>query len=201
LNHLGKDSVIIHGNQTFKFQQSQAELYGMEASIDIHPHPLDWLHFENSFSVIFAVNKGGYGVYITDSSKYLPFIPPLHWHSELRADIKKKLKHFSSFYAKMEMDHYATQGRVYLADNTETRTPGYNLFNIGFGSDIINKSGKVLFNFSISCNNFTDVSYQSHLSRLKYFEQYPVNRTGRNGIYNMGRNIGFKVIIPIIINN
>lgn len=201
LNNLGLDSVIIQGNQTFKFQQSRAVLYGLEASIDIHPHPLDWLHCENSVSIIYTSNKGGNGVQITDSSKYLPFIPPLHWHSELRADIKKKFKHLSSFYAKIGMDFYATQGRVYLADNTETVTPGYKLFNIGFGSDITNKSGKVLFTFSILCNNVTDVTYQSHLSRLKYFEQYPVNPTGRSGIYNMGRNIGFKLIIPINIIN
>ena len=38
-----------------------AVLHGMEASLDIHPHPLDWLHFENSVSVIYAENKGGNG--------------------------------------------------------------------------------------------------------------------------------------------
>jgi len=43
LNHLGKDSVIIKGNQTFKFQQAKAQLYGWEANLDIHPY--DWLHF------------------------------------------------------------------------------------------------------------------------------------------------------------
>lgn len=197
LNHSGKDSVIIRGNQTFKFQQSGAELYGLEVTADIHPHPFDWLHFENSISILNGINKGGNGVQINDSSKYLPLIPPVHWHSELRADIKKMLKHFSSFYAKIEMDYYATQNKVYLADNTETPTRGYKLFNIGFGSDLTNKSGKVLFNFSILCNNLIDVAYQSHLSRLKYFEPYPVNWTGRSGIYNMGRNIGFKIIIPI----
>jgi iron complex outermembrane receptor protein len=55
LNRNGTDSIIVKGNQTFKFQQSQAQLYGGEASLDIHPHPLDWLHFENSISVIYAL--------------------------------------------------------------------------------------------------------------------------------------------------
>jgi Outer membrane receptor for ferrienterochelin and colicins len=38
LNHLGQDSVIIKGNQTFKFQQAKAQLYGWEANLDIHPY-------------------------------------------------------------------------------------------------------------------------------------------------------------------
>jgi len=46
-------------------------------------------------------------------------------------------------------------------------------------------------------NNLTDEAYQSHLSRLKYT---PVNyATGRTGIYNMGRNLSFKLIFPINI--
>ncbi len=197
LNHLGIDSIIIPGNQTFKFQQAKAQLYGGEASLDIHPHPLDWLHFENSFSLIYAANRGGNGVSITDSSKYLPFIPPLHTRSELRADVKKKFRHFSSLYAKVELDYYAKQDRVYLADNTETVTPGYTLYNLGFGGDVTNSSGKVLFSFDIIGSNITDVAYQSHLSRLKYFEPYPTNKSGKSGIYNMGRNISFKLIVPL----
>jgi len=47
----------------------------------------------------------------------------------------------------------------------------------------------------ISVNNINDTAYQSHLSRLKYG---PVNfKTGRSGVYNMGRNISFKLVIPV----
>jgi iron complex outermembrane receptor protein len=197
LNHLGGDSIIISGNQTFKFVQSRAQLYGGEASIDIHPHPLDWLHFENAISVIYGINRGASGVTLADNAKYLPFIPPLHTHSELKADIQKKYKYASSIYAQVEMDYYATQNRVYLADYTETVTPGYTLFNAGFGLDLTNLKGKIICNLHISGNNITDVAYQSHLSRLKYFEQYPVNWSGHSGIYNMGRNIGFKLTFPL----
>lgn len=197
LNHLGQDSVIISGNETYKFQQSKAHLYGGEFSLDIHPHPLDWLHFENSLSIIFAINKGTAGVSVASDAKYLPFIPPLHTHSELKADITQHFKSFSGVYAKIEMDYYAKQDKVYAADNTETVTPGYTLFNAGFGADILNKKGKTFCSIHISGNNITDVAYQSHLSRLKYFEDYPNNGTGRSGIYNMGRNIGFKLSFPI----
>ncbi len=194
LNHLGQDSVIIKGNQTFKFQQAKAQLYGWEANLDIHPY--DWLHFENSISVTYALNKGGNGIQVNDSSKYLPFIPPLHTDTELRANIKSKSRHFSSLYLKLGMEYYAKQNRVYLADNTETPTPGYVLYNAGIGADITNTRGKVLVSINIRGSNITDIAYQSHLSRLKYFEEYPNNPSGRSGIYSMGRNISFKVTVP-----
>jgi iron complex outermembrane receptor protein len=194
-NHFGQDSVIIKGNQTFKFQQAKAQLNGWEANLDIHPY--DWLHFENSITVTYAFNKGGNGTHVTDSSKYLPFIPPLHTNTELRANIKSKSKHISSLYLKISMEYYAKQDRVYSADNTETPTPGYFLFDAGVGADITNRQGKVLVSINILGNNITDVAYQSHMSRLKYFEEYPNNPSGRSGIYNMGRNISFKLTVPL----
>jgi iron complex outermembrane recepter protein len=194
-NHFGQDSIIIKGNQTFKYQQAKAQLYGWEVNLDVHPY--DFLHFENSISVTYALNKGGNGIHVTDSSKYLPFIPPLHTNTDLMANIKSKLKHFSSIYLKIGIEYYAKQNRVYLADNTETPTPGNILFNAGVGADITNSHGKVLVSINILGNNITDVAYQSHLSRLKYFEEYPNNHSGRNGIYNMGRNISFKLTVPL----
>jgi len=204
--YTGGDSVIIRGTQTYKFQQSNAQLYGGEASLDIHPHPLDWLHFQNAISIIYAENKGGNGTHVPDSSKYLPFIPPLHFHSELRADVKRKFRYFSSIYVKVGIDYYANQNRAYLIDNTETPTSGYTLFNTGVGFDVISIKGKKLFNFQMLGSNITDLTYQSHLNRLKYMDFYfnksgsPVNITGSgSGIFNMGRNISFKINIPLDI--
>ena len=97
------------------------------------------------------------------------------------------------------MEYYAKQDRVYTADNTETPTPEYVLFNAGLGVDITNRQGKVLASINILGNNISDVAYQSHLSRLKYFEDYPNNPSGRSGIYNMGRNISFKLTFPLDI--
>src|ERR1700730_14883659 len=77
----GDDSVIVAGNQTFKFQQSKARLYGGELNIDFHP--VKSLHFENSFSLVYGVNKGTGDVKINDSARYLPFVPPFHGLSEL----------------------------------------------------------------------------------------------------------------------
>jgi len=199
LNKRGQDSIIVPGNQTFKFQQSQAVLYGGEASLDIHF--FKWMHFENSLSVVYAINQGGNGVKITDSSRYLPFIPPLHTHTELRVEFDKGIKGLSSIYARIAMEYYAAQNRAYIADNTETPTPGYTLFDAGIGGDVTRKNGHVICSIHLAVTNIFDVAYQSHLSRLKYFEPYPDNTTGRSGIYDMGRNISLKVIFPIDIRN
>ncbi|MFI5221792.1 MAG: TonB-dependent receptor domain-containing protein [Bacteroidia bacterium] len=195
LNSKGQDSVIVAGNQTFQYKQADAHLYGFEADLDIHPHPLDWLHFENSISMVYAINNGA----TNDSSKFLPFIPPLHTRSELRADVKKKFKNFSSLFVKTEMEYFAAQNRAFLAYNTETTTPGYILFNAGFGGEIINDKGKAIARLSLLCNNIFDVAYQSNMSRLKYMEQYSASPNGHLGIYNMGRNFSVKVVIPINI--
>jgi len=197
LNTKGQDSIVIRGNQTFKFQQSRARLYGGEASIDIHP--LDWLHFENSLSVIYAINRGGNGIILTGDSRYLPFIPPLHTTTDLRATFGRKNDHLNSFYLKLGMEYYSRQNRVYAVNNTETQTPGYMLINAGVGAEFTNKRGKVFAEVNLIVNNVTDKAYQSHLSRLKYFEEYPGNSSGRSGIYEMGRNIGLKVIFPLNI--
>ena len=198
----GNDSIIVAGNQTFQFQQSRAQLYGGEFTIDIHPHPLDWLHFENSISIVYGQNKGTKGDgKISDSAKYLPFIPPLHTYSELRANIKKVNGFLANAFAKIQMEYYATQNRVYLENNTETATPGYTLFNSGFGFDVNNSKNRSILSFSFLVNNIFDIAYQSHLNRLKYFEPYPGNFTGHNGIYNMGRNFSLKINIPLAFSS
>ena len=123
----------------------------------------------------------------------------MHTRTELRADIKRVGSYISGAYLKFEVEHFFAQKRVYLTDNTETPTPGYTLMNAGFGGNIVNKSNKPIVSIYFQINNLANIAYQSHLSRLKYFEPYPNNPTGRSGIYNMGRNISFKIIIPISI--
>lgn len=196
VNSAGQDSIIVPGNQTFQFVQSHARLYGGELSVDIHPHPLDWLHFENSLSIVYGKNLGNNNVKINEDEKYLPFIPPLHTQSELRANIKKIGKRMSDAFVKFQYEMYAAQNRIYAANNTETPTAGYQLINAGLGVSFLNKKEKPFLNLMIMGNNLADKAYQSNLNRLKYFEPYPGNFTGHDGIYNMGRNFSLKVNVP-----
>ncbi|HEX2936709.1 MAG TPA: TonB-dependent receptor [Bacteroidales bacterium] len=187
-NVQGVDSVI-DGNTVFKFISGNARLYGGEFRFDIHPHPYDWLHFENMFSLVQAEQKSQ-----PDSSRYLPFTPAARLLSTIKTDIPKLTRWLSNVYLKFTVDHSFAQNNVYSAYDTETATPQYTLLNAGVGTDI-KVSGKTFCSLYISINNLADVAYQSHLSRLKYA---PMNyATGRSGIYNMGRNVSFKLVVPI----
>lgn len=191
----GGDSVIVPGNQTYKFQQGKAQLYGGELSVDFHP--VKALHFENTFSATYALNKGIDPKLRSDSNKYLPFIPPLHGISELRYDFQSKSHHIVNGFVKVQLAYYANQDRVYTTDNTETATAGYALLNAGIGAGITNGKGKTIFNLYVMGNNLTDVAYFDHLSRLKYFYYSSNDSNPAHGIHNMGRNISFKLEFPL----
>ena len=178
----------------YQYVQGQAQLRGGEFFIDLHPHPLDWLHFENGFSFVDALNKSQSR---NDSTKYLPYIPAPRYQSELRGNLKKIGSRLVNPFLKVEFNHVWPQNRVLLENRTETPTPSYSLWNAGLGTDIVTPKGATLFSFYFTVNNIFDVAYQNHLSRLKYG---PVNpATGRVGVFNMGRNFSFKIVIPITL--
>ncbi|HEX7846375.1 MAG TPA: TonB-dependent receptor, partial [Chitinophagaceae bacterium] len=189
----GGDSLVnVNGDDitAFKFSQQDAMLTGVEATFDIHPHPLDWLHFENNFSFVRGTFKNG-----IDNSKNLPMIPAARWVSELRANFNKAGKSFSNLYVKLEADNMFDQDKAFTGYNTETSTKGYTLLNAGLGSDILGKNKKTLLSVYLALNNLTDKAYQNHLSRLKYAAENMV--TGRTGVFNMGRNFSIKLNIPL----
>ena len=181
-------------NKVYQFRQGKAALYGGEFSIDIHP--IRTLHFENSISVVYGDLLSSPGKSVTDSTRYLPDIPPVHGISELKYDFTNKNMRLVNGFVKVSADFWAAQNRAYLADNTETATPGYTLINVGVGAGFTNKQNKLLFNIYLFANNIFDVAYQNSLSRLKYFEPYPTDPRPYHGIYNMGRNISVKLDFP-----
>jgi iron complex outermembrane receptor protein len=193
----GNPVLDAEGNMTYRYQQSKARLYGGEFSFVLHPHRLKWFNLSNSLSYVKGLNKNGeLTKQFGDAAKYLPFILPLHFRSELKASVQKSYRFFSGLYIKVEMDFYAKQDNIYAVDNTETATPSFTLFNFGAGGNIKAKTGRTAARIYLQVINLFDKSYQSHLNRLKYFEYYQASPNGRMGIYNMGRNINFKVIIP-----
>ena len=189
----GGDSIIIDGTEqffAFRFDQNNAKLYGGELNLDIHPHPLDWLHIENTFSYV----RGLLDIE-QDGSKNLPFIPAARLVNDIKADFWKKGKILRNGFIRFELDNIFAQNHPFTGFNTETATPGYSLLDVALGTDVLSRSGKPVFNFMFAVNNLTDVAYQNHLSRLKYA---PLNNvTGRQGVFNMGRNFSFKLNVPL----
>ncbi len=187
---IGGGDSLIGGSQVFRFVQGDAALYGGEVSLDIHPHPFDFLHFENSFSYVRGKLRNA-----PDSLSNLPFMPPAKLHSELRAQLQKPWKSLQTGYLKVEGQYFFKQGNVYSAYDTETPTGGYFLLNAGLGADIMNAKKMVVCRLFLSAQNLLDKAYFSHLSRLKYAPENPV--TGVAGIYNTGRNLSVKLVVPI----
>jgi iron complex outermembrane receptor protein len=178
----------------FKFVQGNANLYGGEIFLDLHPHPLDWLHFENTFSFVRGRQRNQ-----PDSMRSLPFIPAPVIHSELRADFKQVNSRFQNIFVRFGVTHTFPQKRIFSAFGTETPTDAYTLVDAGFGMDILGGKGNTLFKFSVLAGNIFDLAYQSHLSRLKYAPENPA--TGRRGVYNMGRNFNFRLVVPLAISS
>ena len=185
---MGGDS-LTDGYATYKYTSGDAHLYGSELSIDVHPAPIDWLHFENGFSWVRAVQADQ-----PDSTRNLPFTPSPKLTSELKANVKKIGKNLVNGFFMIGVDNYFRQDHFYSAYGTETATPGYTLLNVGLGADFVSNN-RTLFSLFINANNLTDVAYQNHLSRLKY--EAVNNVTGRMGVYNMGRNVSVKLVVPI----
>ena len=186
---------------TYAYTQGNARLLGFEAGLDFHP--VHSVHFSNTFSYVDAQLK-----HATPSTKYLPFTPAPHWSSELKwelfhhshstvnhhhmqAAIHRSL--FNNLYIAAGLDCYLKQTHIYKADDTETVTPGYALVNLSAGTDI-QLRGKKMAEFYITADNLLNKAYQNHLSRLKYADLNVV--TGHRGVYNMGRNITFKIVVP-----
>lgn len=188
----GDSTVESDGDQipAFKFSQQNAILSGAEFTLDIHPHPLDWLHIENSLSLV----RGRFRDAV-EGSRNIPFVPAGRLVSEVRADLLKKGKLLRNAFVKIELDQTFRQNNPFTAYNTETATDGYGLVNAGVGTDYINRNGKTIFSLSVSVLNLGDKAYQNHLSRLKYAAEN--QRTGRMGVFNMGRNFSIRLNIPL----
>ena len=195
---------IEEGYLTYAYTQGDARLLGFEAGIDFHP--VHSIHFSNTFSYVDARL-----MHASADTKYLPFTPAPHWASELKWELfhhsHTTVNHhhttdaahrslLNNLYVAAGLDCYLKQTHIYRADDTETKTPGYALLSLSAGSDIQVKGRKVA-ELYITADNLLDKAYQNHLSRLKYAD---VNAaTGRRGIFNMGRNITFKIVVPLFL--
>ncbi len=192
----GGDSLVtVNGDflTAFKFDQTKAALTGLEATVDIHPHPLDWLHILNTFSIVSGQLRKP-----IEGNKFLPFIPATKLATEFKGSFNKLTNSIRNFYVKFEVDNTFEKKNVFTVYNTETKTAGYTLLNAGLGADFVNKKNQTLFSLAFSALNIADMAYQNHLSRLKYTEENVA--TGRAGVFNMGRNFSFKLNVPLNLN-
>jgi len=184
----GNPVVIVPGNKTFQFQQTDALLYGGDIGLRLHPREWAGFSFDNFLSCVYGFNRKPVYAHSGSNGEYLPFIPPLRWLSTAEYV-------FARLTIKAEADVNAAQNRYLGLYQTETRTAGYTLFNLSAHRDFRLKKG--VLQLQLAVNNVFDAAYQNHLSRLQYFEYYKTSPNGRMGIYNMGRNVCWKMILSI----
>ena len=182
------DRVEEEGYRTYEYTQGDARLLGFEAGVDFHP--IHSLHFQNTFSFVDAQQ-----LHADADAKYLPMTPAPRWTSELKYELSHHgHKTLNNAYVALGLECNLAQDHYYKVDDTETRTPSYTLLSLSAGTDLNIRKKKVA-ELYVTADNLLNTAYQNHLSRLKYCD---VNQaTGRQGVYNMGRNIVFKVIVPI----
>ena len=177
------------GLLTYSYRQGDARLLGFEAGIDFHP--VHSVHFENTFSYVDARQR-----HQPLESRYLPLTPAPRWNSELKYEFTHHGRIFNNSYATVGVETNFRQSHYYRADETETATPAYALLNLSAGTDILVKKRKVAEVYLL-CDNLLDKGYQNHLSRLKYADIN--NATGRRGVFNMGRNVVMRVVVPFTL--
>ena len=189
----------------YKYMQTKAQLYGGEFIFNLHPSQLPWLELSSSFSTVYAQLSE-----VPDSVKYLPFVPPTRIIADVKFHISKLSKSLKNTYVRagirndFEKKEIYAQYAIYNGLNTAltpyeyaastSATKGYTLFNAGAGTDVVSK-GRTVISLYLICNNLFNTGYIDYMSRFKYL---PVNYTsGRVGVFNMGRNLSIKAVVPL----
>lgn len=168
--YLAPTDSVIDETTVYTYLQEDANLYGFETTLDIHPHAMHWLHFETQYAMVIGTK---------DDGTALPRIPANNLLFTLKAEIKD-FKYLKQPFVSIATNTFFAQNSI---TSFETTTPSYTLLNAKIGGDVL--LGKQIFQLSVGVSNLLDKEYYNHLSRLK-----------QDGIYNMGRNLVVNLKIP-----
>ena len=174
-----------------------AIIEGVSGFLNIHPASAKWLEIDNGFTYIYSHIPNA-----TDSTQHLPYMPAPHLHSEVKLRLNDGSNSIlKGTYLKFGLQHDWAQNNVYSAFYTELPSAPYTIFNAGLGTNFVNpKTGKTICSLYVNCTNLTNVAYADHLNLAQYFygiNGTPVTVTQPNqGVYNMGRNVSFKLVFP-----
>lgn len=189
--YLGRLPFETEGYRTYQYRQGDAQLWGGEIAVDVHP--VNALHIANSFSFVRGVL-----LHQPSESRNLPMMPAPRWSCSMKYELPDFARgRCQRSFVSMNMDYSLRQDRCFTLDNTERPAPDYAVFSISAGVDL-HILGHNCIELTLCCQNVFDKVYQPHLSRLKYADRNAA--TGREGISAMGRNVCMKVNIPIDIH-
>ena len=152
----------------FNIRQDRASFSGIEYSFQYQPFGF----------LVLSLNGDYIYTYNTGNNASLPFSPAGKNILEIKVQ-KPNIGILNNPYGLVSAKIVYTQNNV---DPLETTDPGYTLFNLGLGFDIIFSKSIASVDFSIE--NLFDTKYVDHLSRFKSFAMNP------------GRSINLKVSVP-----
>ena len=174
-----------------------AIITGVSGFLNVHPEAVKWLEIDNGFTYIYSHIPN-----TSDSTQHLPYIPAPHLNSEVKFRLPDTHNSIlKGTYLKFGLQHDWAQNNVYSAFYTEIPSAQYTIFNAGVGTNLTNpRSGRVICALYVNCTNLTNVAYADHLNLAQYFlanngSSVTVTKQSQ-GIYNMGRNISFKLVFP-----
>ncbi|MEZ4810140.1 MAG: TonB-dependent receptor [Allomuricauda sp.] len=153
----------------FVFQQQDANIYGGEIALNVHPTTLPWGHLETSLSTL----KGQ----LSDNDEHLYQMPPTKWNNNIYItwDHWGKLTNWT-----FNVGTNTSFEQHQVAPN-EMETPGYTLLHLGLDTHYRNME------FYLNATNLMDKKYLDHMSRFRSYE-----------IYSPGRNISLGVKMPLL---
>jgi iron complex outermembrane receptor protein len=193
----GGDSIDLNF-PVFQYKANNAIIAGVAAYFNIHPADTKWIEIDNGFTYIYTFMPNQ-----TDSTEYIPLTPAPRMTTEVK--FKFKDRHHSVLkgtYFEFGLVKYWAQNNIYSELFTELPSQAYTLYNVGMGTNFVShETGRTICSFYMNVTNLTNIAYVDHLSHNQYFLAYnatptTVTQPGQ-GIYNMGRNVGFKLLFPI----
>lgn len=150
----------------YEYAQNNAKLYGGEAGIHFHPHPLKWLHINSSFETVIGKK---------DNGLYLPLIPADTWNNEVRIMVDSQNKNLKKYFFGIEINKiYDARTNLY-----EKEYPGYTVLNASLGTIFSIKKTKMVL--TASAQNLTNKTYMPVTSTLSKIN---IPNPGRNFILN-----------------
>jgi len=203
---LGGDSLMLNA-PVYKFGAATAVIAGISAYLNIHPTEAKWLEIRNGFTYTYS-----YMPHQTDTTEHVPFTPAPRLTTEFRFKLTdRKHSMLQGTYVQIGLEHDWAQKNIYSADWNELASSAYTIYNMGIGTNFVKKRTKhKIASLFINCTNLMNLAYADHTSRAQYFWAYNGTYAGltnngltsaivtkpSQGIYNMGRNVGIKLIIP-----
>lgn len=163
----------------WRFEQSNARLYGGEAYVKWHPLSNGRISVASSYSMVRGINP--------DNKDYMPLMPADRINSSLTFRLPQ-LGIFKKSDLRIQHQWVMQQNRLSPSESAAyegNTTPAFHLIGASLGSEMI--WGKQPVRVNVSANNLLNVAYLDHLSFLRPFM-----------INNMGRNISVNIALPIV---